>query len=143
MIEKGRAAKAAADDYRLRDNPDIWSPEDASFDGSVKATARQLAAMLGLASMDTISSRLGDAKAAGAIECVNESDPHNITRRYKVKISSEDLAKEGAIAVFPTPAEVVRLMKDPVAYERARKAIRAEGASAPTPTPYDPDEVPF
>ena len=148
LIEKARKAKAAASDYRLRDNPDVWSPVDASFDGSsVKATARQLASLLGLASMDTVSSRMGDAKLAGAVVCVNESDPHNVPRRYEVKISSKDLARKGALPVFPPPAEVVRLMNDPAAYERARAAILAEVAKGETEpkelTPYDPDGVPF
>ncbi len=60
------------------------------------------------------------------IECINDNAPRNVVRRYRVRVNSSDLEKEGAVAVFPSPAEVVRMLNDRVAYERAKKAFIAE-----------------
>jgi hypothetical protein len=126
-------------------------PAFMEFDGATSATWAQLTQALGLASKDTISTRLEAAKTAGAIECVNDTAPRNIPRRYRVLVSAEHLAKTGAFPVFPDPKEVRRMMENSQAHERAKAAFieeetRAggEGAGAKAKAGFeDPDDVPF
>ena len=133
MIEVKRkafeAASAVHRDYRERHDPDAYRDPRESFEPVVEATWSQLARALGLASRDTIGVRLAEAKAAGVIECVNDNAPRSVPRRYQVRISSSDLAKSGAVPVFPRPVEVVRMMNDPVAYERAKTAYHRGGGA--------------
>lgn len=137
MVEKARAAYeakkgAAHADYRLRDDPDAFRRDEERFDGVVEATQAQLASALGLASKDTVSTRLSAAKVGGLIECVNETASRTVPRRYRVLVGSADLNATSAAPVFPRPAEVRKMMDDRAAYERAKakvveEAMRASG----------------
>jgi hypothetical protein len=131
MVEKARAAfeakKGAAHvDYRYRDDPDAFRRDEERFDGVVEATQAQLASALGLASKDTVSTRLSAAKVGGLIECVNETASRTVPRRYRVLVGSADLNATRAAPVFPRPAEVRKLMDDRAAYERAKAKVVEE-----------------
>jgi hypothetical protein len=110
------------------------------FTGVVTATLAQLGEALGLASDDTVAKRLAAARAAGAIERVNVGAPRGVPGQYKVLIGSDVLAKTGITSVFPPPGEVRRLIDDPVAYQKAVEAIRAEEERKENSLAPDADE---
>jgi hypothetical protein len=113
------------------------------FDRAAEATYARLTDALGLASRDTISARITAAKVAGVIECVNETFPRSVPRRYRVRISSTDLAAAGgATPVFPPRAEVERMMRDQTAYAAAVEKIKTEEKDGQAPS-KDPHEIEF
>ncbi len=131
MIEVKRkafeAASAVHRDYRERHDPDAYRDPREFFEPVVEATWSQLARALGLASRDTIGVRLSRGKGG---RCDRVHQRQRASQRCPPVQSAGQLERSrrrsGAVPVFPTPAEVVRMMNDRVAYERAKKAFIAE-----------------
>jgi hypothetical protein len=134
LIEEERKVFEAA--RKIREESDDYRDAYERFDYAASATWSRLAR---ISSQETVGVRLTAAKAAGVIECLNDNAPRSVPRRYRVRVSSDELARSGAVPVFPTPAEVLRLMNDPDAYERAKAAYIAaeesEGGLRPRPQP--------
>lgn len=137
LIEEERRVYNAAYEIRQANNPHFYHEP---FDRAVTATHARLARELGLASHDTISGRLSAAKEAGLIECLNETAYRSVPRRYRVSIGSAELARSGAVPVFPPPTEVRRLMNNSAAYKHALDTIRAEEGRAGVASADDADE---
>jgi hypothetical protein len=109
----------------------------------VRATTRQLADALGVASTNTVFGRKAEALAAGVIEIANPDASTRAGNRYKVKVGSAVLTAAEGVPVFPIPEMVEMMLRDPMKAAAAKAAVAAEEANAGrSPSPPAPVTVP-
>jgi hypothetical protein len=125
-----REAKVAT--FRATHDADAALPYDLRPVTTIPATVRQLMAALGVASRDSVSTRLDAAVSAGVIEVVNPTAPRTVAREYRIVTPSAVLlAQMAGSAAMPTPDLVAHYVEDPQAGERAIADHEAALAAAP------------
>jgi hypothetical protein len=150
LIEGERKRIEAECAALLSKDPNALPPPDLTFDGTVRATVRQLLPALGIASYDTVSGRIKEAVAAGVIEIANPGASNRAGNRYRVKVSSATLTAAQGVPVFPTPEMVEAMLCDPIKAAAALSAIAAAEAlgqsvpsgSTPSPSPQQSPQSP-
>ena len=126
MIEAERVRVEAEKATALAKDPNAVLPFDLAFDGTVRATHKQLKSALGISSDDAIASRIQDALTASVVECTNPEAARSVGSRYRVKINSGALKSSAGIPVFPTPDMVEAMMNDPTKLAETLATIAVE-----------------
>jgi hypothetical protein len=135
LIEGERKRMEGEREALLNKDPNALPPPDLTFDGTVRATIRQLFSALGITSYDTVSSRIKQALAAGVIEIANPEAPSRAGSRYRVKVGSAALIAAEGVPVFPTPEMVETMLHDPTKTAAALAVLAAEEAHALSGSP--------
>jgi hypothetical protein len=128
MIEAERSRIEAERAAVLAKTPNADLSLELTFEGTARATHKQLRAALGIASDDAVASRIQDALTAGVIERANPETSRAAGARYRVKTDSAALESAAGVPVFPTPIMVETMMNDPEKLKGALAAIAAEEA---------------
>ncbi|UZF93016.1 hypothetical protein [Bosea sp. NBC_00550] len=132
LAEAVAARKAKVAEHHKAHGPGASLPHDLRPVTTVIATVRQIMARLGIASRDTVASRIEAALTSGVLEVVNPTAPRNAPREYRVRVSSTALrAQIAGSAAMPAPDAVAALVADPDVLEAALAQAEAAALAAP------------